>query len=274
MATAASRRRRTLLCIEETSYVNDRFANKAVVVTGAARGLGFSTARRFSEEGAAVWLVDIDPTVQESASAMGQRAAVLDVGEAGAIDVLVERVVRERGALDVMMANAGIGGGASIADLTDELFRRIMAVNLDGVFYTCRAAAKVMRAAGHGSIITVGSVFGRDTPAGSGAYGAAKAGVIAMTHALARELASDGVRVNCVSPGHMATALYWSALERRARISGRTYDETVAAELAQIPLGRFGTGEDVASLVTFLASDDASYLTGQTINIDGGLQPI
>ena len=251
-----------------------RFAKKTVIVTGAARGLGFGVAKRFSEEGAAVWMADIDGNVLVSAEKLGQFGYVLDVSEAGAIDALVDRVVRECGGLDVTVANAGIGGGASIADLSDELYRRIMAVNLDGVFYTCRAAAQAMRGAKRGSIITIGSVFGRDTPAGSGAYGAAKAGVIALTHALARELAVDGVRVNCVSPGHMGTELYWSALQRRAKASGRTYDETVAEELAQVPLGRFGTGDDVAGLVAFLASDDASYITGQTINIDGGLQPI
>ncbi len=254
--------------------MQSRFVGQTVIVTGAARGLGFGVARRFSEEGAGVWLVDVDELVLESAAEIEAQAMVLDVGEPGAIDAAVEAVISERGRLDVMVANAGIGGGAPIADLSDELYRRIMAVNLDGVFYSCRAAARTMRAAKSGSIITVGSVFGRDTPAGSGAYGAAKAGVIALTHALARELAGDGVRVNCVSPGHMGTELYWNALQRRAKASGRSYEETIASELAQVPIGRFGTGDDVAGLVTFLASDDASYLTGQTINIDGGLQPI
>jgi meso-butanediol dehydrogenase / (S,S)-butanediol dehydrogenase / diacetyl reductase len=251
-----------------------RFVGKTVIVTGAARGLGLGVAQRFSNEGADVWLVDIDELVLGSAAEIGEQAVVLDVSEPGAIDATVETVVVEHGRLDVMVANAGIGGGAPIADLSDELYRRIMAVNLDGVFFSCRAAARAMRLEKSGVIVTTGSVFGRDTPAGSGAYGAAKAGVMAMTHALARELAGSGVRVNCVSPGHMGTELYWNALQRRAIASGRGYKEMVAAELAQVPMGRFGTGEDVAGLVAFLASDDAAYLTGQTINIDGGLQPI
>jgi meso-butanediol dehydrogenase/(S,S)-butanediol dehydrogenase/diacetyl reductase len=254
--------------------MTERFEGRTVIVTGAARGLGLGIARRFSREGADVWMVDIDELVLGSAGEIGEQAVVLDVSEPGAIDAIVETVVEERGQLDVMVANAGIGGGAPLADLSDELYHRIMAVNLDGVFFSCRAAARAMRIAKSGVIVTTGSVFGRDTPAGSGAYGAAKAGVMALTHALARELAGDGVRVNCVSPGHMGTELYWNALQRRAAASGRGYEEMVAAELAQVPMGRFGTGDDVAGLVAFLASDDAAYLTGQTINIDGGLQPI
>lgn len=251
-----------------------RLKGKTAIVTGAARGLGLGVARRLVREGAHVLLVDIDPSVAETAASIGSQAVVADVSESGAIDRAVDDVVSHHGRLDILVANAGIGGGAPIVDLTDELYRRIMSVNLDSVFYSCRAAARAMKSARSGSIITVGSVFGRDTPAGSGAYGAAKAGVMSLTHALARELASDGVRVNCISPGHMGTELYWSALRRRATASGRAYDETVAAELAQVPMGRFGTGDDVGALAAFLCSGDASYITGQTINVDGGLQPI
>jgi NAD(P)-dependent dehydrogenase (short-subunit alcohol dehydrogenase family) len=224
-------------------------------------------AIRLLEEGAEVWMVDRDELVIEAAKSYGANPVVIDVSEPGAIDAVVEEVVGEAGKLDIFIANAGIGGGAPVVDLSDELYRRIMSINLDSAFYSCRAAARVMKPVGSGSIITVSSVFGRDTPAGSAAYGAAKAGVIALTHALARELAPDGVRVNCITPGHMGTDLYWAALRRRAAASGRTYDETVTAELAQVPMGRFGNGEDVGAL-------DASYVTGQTINIDGGLQPI
>jgi NAD(P)-dependent dehydrogenase (short-subunit alcohol dehydrogenase family) len=231
-------------------------------------------AIRLLEEGAEVWMVDRDELVIEAAKSYGANPVVIDVSEPGAIDAVVEEVVGEAGKLDILIANAGIGGGAPVVDLTDELYRRIMSINLDSAFYSCRAAARVMKPVGSGSIITVSSVFGRDTPAGSAAYGAAKAGVIALTHALARELAPDGVRVNCITPGHMGTDLYWAALRRRAAASGRTYDETVTAELAQVPMGRFGNGEDVGALAAFLCSDDASYVTGQTINIDGGLQPI
>ena len=125
-----------------------------------------------------------------------------------------------------------------------------------------------------GCIVMVGSIFGRDTPAGSGVYGATKAGVIALTHALARELGPYGIRVNCVSPGNMATEMHWAALRRRAAAAGLPFERVVEEVRAGIPLGRHGTGDDLGAVVSFLASDDAAYITGQTINVDGGYQPI
>jgi D-sorbitol dehydrogenase (acceptor) len=251
-----------------------RFAGRAVLVTGAARGLGEGVARRFAREGARVWLADVDPLVVATATAIGAEAGVVcDVTDSSRIDALVASIVEKTGRLDVAVANAGIGGGGPLVEMSDEPIRRIIAVNLEGVLFTCRAAARAMLPHRAGCIVTVGSVFGQDTPARSSVYGATKAGVVAVTHALARELAPSGIRVNCISPGHMGTELYWRALQRRATASGRGYDEMVEHERAQVPLGRFGTGEDVGALVAFLASEDAAYLTGQTINIDGGLQP-
>lgn len=245
-----------------------------MLVTGAARGLGLGAAERFMREGARVWLADIDPLVQEVAASLGAEAGVVcDVSDSARVDGLVASIVERSGRLDVVVANAGIGGGGSLTEMTDEAIRHILATNLESVIFTCRAAARAMKPRKAGVIVTVGSVFGRDTPAGSAVYGATKAGVIAVTQSLARELAPHGIRVNCVSPGHMGTELYWRALQRRASATGRTYEETVQAERAQIPLDRFGTKEDMGGLVAFLASPDGAYITGQTINLDGGLQP-
>jgi NAD(P)-dependent dehydrogenase (short-subunit alcohol dehydrogenase family) len=250
-----------------------RFDDARVLVTGGANGLGLGVTQRFVAEGANVWIADIDPDTEAIAAEHGAIGVVCDVSDSGQVDAVVAALAERHGGLDVAVANAGIGGGGPIVEMTDERYRRIIAVNLDGVYFTCRAAARVMLPAGAGVIVTVGSVFGRDTPAGSSAYGATKAGVVAITHSIARELAPHGIRVNCISPGHMGTELYWTALQRRADRRGIPFDAMTAEELAAVPLGRFGTGEDVSGLVAFLASPDAAYLTGQTINLDGGLQP-
>ncbi len=250
-----------------------RFVDAAVIVTGGANGLGRGVAERFVAEGAAVWIADLDDQVEAIAGDIGATAGVhCDVSDAAAVAALVDAVVAARGRLDVMVANAGIAGGAPVADLDDEMYRHILAVNLDGVFHACRAAARAMLPRQSGSIITVSSVFGRESPAGSAAYGAAKAGVIAITQSLARELAPHGIRANSIAPGHMMTELYERAVARRAARTGRTADDLFAEELAMVPMGRFGNGEDVAGVVAFLASGDARYVTGQTINVDGGLQ--
>jgi NAD(P)-dependent dehydrogenase (short-subunit alcohol dehydrogenase family) len=249
---------------------------RVAVVTGAARGLGLDIARRQLNDGMAVVMADVDNVVADAAAHLGSRAvaAVCDVRDADQVDSLVQTTATRLGRLDLFVANAGVGGGGPIAEMSDEAYRQIVGVNLDGAFFSCRAAARAMIPAGAGSIVTVGSIFGRDTPAGAGVYGATKAGVIALTHALARELGPFGIRVNCVSPGNMATEMHWAALRRRSAATNVPFEHVVAEVRATIPLGRHGTGADVAAVVSFLASDDAAYITGQTINVDGGYQPI
>ena len=261
--------------MEASERPDGRLAGQVAIVTGAARGLGLGIARRLAEDGARVVLVDVDPAVREAAAGIGRgvEAEGCDVADSAAVDRLVAGVAARHGRLDVLVANAGIGGGGPVVEMSDEAFRRIVAVNLEGVFFCCRAAARVMLRQRSGVLITVGSVFGRDTPARSAAYGAAKAGVVALTQALARELGPAGIRVNCVSPGNMATEMHRAALERRAAAEGRPLEAVRAEVVAAIPLGRHGLPADVAGLVGFLASADAAYVTGQTINVDGGFQP-
>jgi len=249
---------------------------RVAIVTGAARGLGLDIARRLLNDGMAVVMADVDNVVSDAAAQLGGRAvaAVCDVRDGGQVDSLVQTTVTRLRRLDLFVANAGVGGGGTIAEMSDDAYHQIVGVNLDGAFFSCRAAARAMIPAGAGSIVTVGSIFGRDTPAGAGIYGATKAGVIALTHALARELGPHDIRVNCVSPGNMATEMHWTALRRRSAAANVPFEHVVEEVRAIIPLGRHGTGADVAAVVSFLASDDAAYITGQTINVDGGYQPI
>lgn len=253
------------------SNVTDSDQRRVVIVTGGARGIGRAIAERFHRDGEQVVILDVDPV--DIASDDRIIGLTCDVSDSAAVDRAVDETIARFGRLDVMVCNAGIGGGAPVAQLSDALFNRILAVNLFGVFACCRAAARVMQGRKSGVIVTVGSIFGQDPPAGSAAYGAAKAGVTALTKSLARELGPLGIRVNCVSPGHIETELYAAALERRAAAHGISLDEAIQREREPIPLGSFGSPEAVARVVAFLASDEAAYVTGQRLNVDGGIQP-
>ena len=249
---------------------------RVAIVTGAAHGLGLGIAERLLRDGMTVILADVDAAVHDAATQLGERthAVVCDVRDAAHVESLVQTAIAQSGRLDLFVANAGVGSGGPIVEMSDESYRWVVGVNLDGTFFSCRAAARAMMPARAGSIVTIGSIFGRDTPAGSGVYGATKAGIMAMTHALCRELGPYGIRVNCVSPGNMATEMHWLSLRRRSAARGVPFERAVEEVRADIPLSRHGTSADVAGVVSFLASDDAAYITGQTINVDGGYQPI
>ena len=254
-----------------------RLIGQVAIVTGAAQGLGLGIATRLAAEGARVVLADVSEAVHSAAAGItpgpAASAAVCDVADSAAVDRLVAETVQQHGQLDIMVANAGIGGGAPIIEMRDETFRRILAVNLEGAFFCFRGGARVMIPRQSGSIVTLGSIFGRDTPARSAAYGASKAGIVALTQAAARELGPHGIRVNCVSPGNMDTEMHWAALQRRAEATGASFADLRDAVRASVPLGRHGTADDLAAAVAFLVSPDAAYISGQTINVDGGFQP-
>lgn len=255
---------------------------RAALVTGGAAGLGEGIARRLAADGWSVALLDVSPVVTATAGRLaaelglpGERLLPIlaDVADAGAVDEAVATAAGAFGGLDLVVANAGIGGPSDeVVDLEPEEWDRVLAVNLRGAFLTCRAAARIMRRAGAGSIVVIGSLFGRDPVARGAAYCVSKAGVEALARSLSLELAPHGVRVNTISPGNMATEMHWEDLRYRAAVSGRTYEAELEAARRAVPLGRHGTGADVGAAVAFLASDDAAYITGHTLSVNGGIQ--
>lgn len=254
---------------------------RAALVTGAATGLGEGIARRLAADGWSVALLDISPRVTDTARALASELdgtagtllpLVADVADAAALEDAVAAAVEAFGGLALVVANAGIGGPSDpVVDLDLDAWDRVMTVNLRGAFLTARAAARVMRRQGSGAIVLLGSLFGQDPVANGAAYCASKAGVEALGRSLALELAPDGIRVNTIAPGNMATEMHWEELRFRAAVSGRTFEEELGAARRDVPLGRHGTGADIGAAVAWLASDDASYVTGQTISVNGGI---
>jgi NAD(P)-dependent dehydrogenase (short-subunit alcohol dehydrogenase family) len=250
------------------------------IVTGAARGLGAAIADRLVRGGTSVALVDVAPAVKETAIRLSRIrpdvtafGLIADVSEEVQCGEAVTRAVTELGGIDVLVNNAGIGGPAtSVVDTALADFHRVIEVNLTGAFLASRAVAPVMIAQGTGgAIVNLGSIFGQQGVDGGAGYCASKAGVALLTHSLALELARHRIRVNTVAPGHMATDMHWAELRSRAAALGTTFEEQVARVRESVPLGRHGTGEDVAGAVVWLMSADAAYVTGQTIGVNGGV---
>ena len=250
------------------------------IVTGAARGLGAAIAGRLLQSGASVALVDVAPAVSATAQRLGAGVPdatalglVADVSDEAGCGEAVARAVSELGGIDLLVNNAGIGGPAtSVVDTALAEFRRVIEVNLTGTFLASRAAARAMIAQGTGgTIINLGSIFGQQGVSNGAGYCASKAGVALLTHSLALELAPHRIRVNTIAPGHMATDMQWDELRSRAAAQGTTFDEQVAKVRESVPLGRHGTGEDIAGAVVWLASAGAAYVTGQEVGVNGGV---
>ncbi|HET9092504.1 MAG TPA: SDR family oxidoreductase [Acidimicrobiales bacterium] len=250
------------------------------IVTGAARGLGEAIATRIVEDGGDVVLVDVDPAVEVTAKRLSAKAPAATIAGVVADVALVEEcasavsgALAVLGGVDLLVNNAGIGGPSTpVVSTEPEAFRHVLDVNLVGTFLVSRLVASAMLAQGAGgSIVNMGSLFGQQGVPGGAAYSASKAGVALLTQSMARELAPQGIRVNAIAPGHMATEMHWDELRARAERAGTSFEEQLAAVRAEIPLGRHGTGADIAGVVTWLASADASYVTGQTIGVNGGV---
>jgi 3-oxoacyl-[acyl-carrier protein] reductase len=244
-----------------------RLSGKVALVTGSARGIGKTIVERFAAEGAVVVLSDVtnEAAAAETLAAIADGGGegmveMFDVGDAAQVDAAVQHILAEQGRIDILVNNAGITRDNLLMRLSEEDFDAVLRTNLKGTFLLTKAVSRPMMKQRSGRIVNLSSVVGQMGNAGQSNYSAAKAGIIGFTKSMARELASRGVTVNAIAPGFIMTAMT-AALPENVR----------QGFLDQIPMGKFGTPEDVAELAVYLASDGASYVTGQVIGINGGL---
>jgi 2-dehydro-3-deoxy-L-rhamnonate dehydrogenase (NAD+) len=250
---------------QERDVSGYRLSGKRAIVTGAARGIGLATATRLLREGAAVALWDRDAARLEKAAgelnALGTVSChSVDQTELSAVEHAAAATIARFGGIDILVNNAGISGTTgSLWEFDPKLFRAIIEINLIGVFHCCRAIVPAMRSNGWGRIVNVASVAGKEGNPNAAAYSASKAGVIALTKSLGKELAKDGILVNCVTPAAVNTEL----LEQMP-------PQHIEYMLSRIPMGRLGTVEENAALITFLCSEEVSFSTAATFDISGG----
>jgi NAD(P)-dependent dehydrogenase (short-subunit alcohol dehydrogenase family) len=237
-----------------------RLAGKRTVITGAAQGIGKAIAERFAAEGAVLLLVDIDPVVEAVATALGQRALVADLSRKAEVERCIAAAAAELGGLDILINNAGITHPATLDELAEEDFDRVFAINLKAALWGTQAAARVMKPGS--AVINMSSVNAVLAIPNQIPYVVSKGALKQLTNVTALALAPKGIRVNAIGPGSIMTDMLRGIMAEddaaRSRIMSRT------------PLGRCGEPEEIASVALFLAADDSSYITGQTIYPDGG----
>lgn len=239
------------------------FRGRGAIVTGGAQGIGFAIAKRLAASGASVRIWDRDAALLEKAvAALGAPAAgeAVDVTDAAAVERATEEAIADLGKIDVFVNNAGIAGPTlPVAEYPVEEWKRVLEVDLTAPFLCCQAVVPHMVRAGYGRIVNVASIAGKEGNPNAAAYSAAKAGLIALTKSLGKELAKTGVLVNCVTPAAAKTAIF-----------GQMSREHIDYMLSKIPMGRFVTVEEVAALVCWLASEECSFSTGAVFDISGG----
>lgn len=258
-----------------------RFVGRVAVITGAARGIGQAIAVRFAEEGARVAVLDLADTThtaslcqQAGAEVIGgrhYRSGPLDVARRESITEAVEDLLAAWGRIDIWVNNAGIFDDTPLVNLSEARWDQVIDVNYKGMFLCCQAAAPAMLAQRQGRIINIASMAAKVAFTNETAYCSSKAAVLGLTRALAVELGPHGITANAVCPGPIDTDMLTYTYQRLADQNSVTLAEWRARILETIPVGRYGQPGDVAALVAFLAADEASFINGQAINIDGGM---
>jgi 2-dehydro-3-deoxy-L-rhamnonate dehydrogenase (NAD+) len=239
------------------------FQGRHAVVTGGASGLGLAIAQRLIQSGGSVSLWDRDEaTALQAAQALGTQAGAVgvDVTDHAAVHRAVQSTLQAAGRIDALVNSAGITGpNVKLWDYPVEDWRQVMDINLHGVFLCCREVVPVMRASNYGRIVNIASVAGKDGNPNASAYSASKAAVIALTKSLGKELADTGIRVNCVTPAAVKTAIF-----------EQMTPEHIQFMLSKIPMGRFGTPEEVAAMIGWLCTEECSFSTGAVFDLSGG----
>jgi meso-butanediol dehydrogenase/(S,S)-butanediol dehydrogenase/diacetyl reductase len=250
---------------------------QVAIVTGAGRGIGRATALELARMGAAVVVAELDTGNAERTAgevrAAGRPALVIptDVTSRASLATMAERTQAELGRIDVLVNNAGIYRAAATLDVTEEHWDAVMNINARAVFFASQAVLPAMIARKRGTIISLASLAGKIGSRANLPYNASKAAVISITRSLALAHAADGIRVNCVCPGFVETDMWTLVAREQGALLGMTPEAFTGQRLGQIPLGRMERPEDVANVIGFLASSKASYMTGQAINVTGGV---
>ncbi|MCG3206548.1 MAG: 3-oxoacyl-[acyl-carrier-protein] reductase FabG [Anaerolineae bacterium] len=255
----------------------NRFKGQVAVITGGANGIGRACAVRFAEEGANVACLDLAAEANEAAAAecrgLGVDALALscNVTEPDSLKAAIDAVLARWGRLDILVAAAGIYTGSPLADVSLRQWQRLIDINLTGVFLSNQAVAPILMAQKAGSIINISSMAGKTSWPASAEYSASKSGVIGLTRSVAMELAPFGVTVNAVCPGNTKTDMVRNVAGMIGQRDGMTVDEWLAMRASDCPMKRLAEPWEIAGVVAFLASNDSRYLTGQALEVDGGL---
>jgi 2-dehydro-3-deoxy-L-rhamnonate dehydrogenase (NAD+) len=239
------------------------FQGRHAVITGGATGLGYAIAQRLIQSGGSVTLWDRDEAgARQAVSALGAKATSLavDVSVHASVQAAAQATLQQSGRIDALVNSAGITGpNTKLWEYPVNAWQQVMEVNLHGLFHCCREVVPAMRDAGYGRIVNIASVAGKDGNPNASAYSASKAAVIALTKSLGKELADTGVRVNCVTPAAVKTAMFEQMTEQH-----------IAFMLSKIPMGRFGTPEEIAAMVGWLCTEECSFSTGAVFDLSGG----